>query len=86
MNWFRYPEFKPEPEEDYSAFTHSKRVMVFDGKKIQIGYLQKWDENEYEENWKQDGPDGYFIEGVTHWADLPEFPIDAEDKNFISMG
>jgi len=77
MNWLPFPQHVPEVGEDYLAFTQSIRVLMTDGKTIELGYLQIWtdEEDNYPNRWKLDGRDGYDFEGeVTHWMSLPELP------------
>jgi len=66
---------RPPVDEDYLAFTHSIEVLVTDGKKIWAGYLCVWEDDEYEAQWKMQGPDGWNLEGITHWMPFPELPV-----------
>ena len=72
--WILCLDELPKPEEDYISFTHSRDVLVYDGKQVRIGHLQVWEDNEYPPQWRESGRDGYEINGVTHWMPLPEPP------------
>jgi len=73
-NWIDAKDKKPPMSECYGEFWHSERVLVTDGYKQWLGYLQSWEADEYRQAWKMDGPDGYDIIGVTHWMPLPPLP------------
>lgn len=64
----------PPAGEDFGCFRHSVDVLVTDGRRQWVGYLQTWDGEEYPPAWKMKGPDGWDIDGVTHWMPLPELP------------
>lgn len=74
VEWYKYPEHIPPVDEDFYAFTYSKPVLVYNGKEIDFGYLQIWEGDEYEPQWRQNNRDGWDIKNVTHWAYLPEPP------------
>lgn len=72
--WIAWPETHPPAGEDFGCFRHSEDVLFTDGKKIWTGYLQTWDDEEYEARWFMSGPDGWTVDNVAHWMPLPELP------------
>ena len=67
----------PDVKEDYGSFSHSKTVLITDGKHIKMGYAQVWKDEVAKENevqWKLDGRDGYNIYGIIKWMELPSLP------------
>jgi hypothetical protein len=69
---------RPPIIEDYGCFFHSIDVLFTDGVDQWVGYLQTWEDEEYEPMWKMKGPDGWGVKNVTHWMILPFVP----NKNF----
>ena len=88
VNWIPFDAkdsegYLPKDEDDYGSFIHSQRVLIAVKGRLSwetwVGYLQTWTEGEDSEQWprrmwKLSGRDGYTLEGVTHWAELPEPP------------
>lgn len=64
------PPLKPSEVIDDELI--SDPVLVYDGWSILVGYLRR--EEDFGDQWKLSGRDGYNAEGVTHWAPLPEPP------------
>lgn len=63
------PEIKDEPLVGLDS--QSREVLVLTkNKQIWIAYLYQWDE-EYPAQWKIKGRDGYDLDNVTHWQELP---------------
>lgn len=66
----------PDPTRDYIAFTFSRKVLARrENGEVVLAYFQHWSclgDREFE-CWKQDGPDGYTLDDVARWADVPEF-------------
>lgn len=78
MKWHPAIEFPPV-EEHSMGIKRSRNVLIFDGKDILIGHAQQMDS--YSEDtepepveWVLIGRDGYRIEGITHWTNLPMPP------------
>ena len=65
---------RPPIGEDFGCFFHSVDVLFTNGKYQWVGYLQTWEEEEYEPIWKMKGPDGWDVKNVTHWMPLPYLP------------
>lgn len=73
VEWHPWPEHAPPPDVWYPS--HSCDVLISDGKKVYIGYLVKSDEPElWRDAWRLQGRDSYAIDGITHWAELPNLP------------
>ena len=70
------PDINPPKGEDYGSFNNSIDVLITDGKKIYMGYLQTYEENEHPSKWKLSGRDSYDAEfPVIGWTCLPNVPI-----------
>ncbi len=81
--WIDADSEKPPRKEYYGGFWHSMPVIVTNGKDIFMGYFQSWDDPEYNSGWKLKGPDGWAINGVTHWMYPPPLPnarLDGQEK------
>jgi|GEM_PF-729917 len=79
VDWKKYPDEKP-PVEDDGSLDRSIEVLVFDGRRVRVGYLQGGYDPDYDDfppRWKLEGPDMYDLDGVTHWAPLPAPPTTA---------
>lgn len=76
--WVDAEHQEPPMKDSLFGMHQSELVLVTDGKMRWLGYLQNWDKEEYPsewKTWKMSGPDGYNIEGVTHWMPLPHLPV-----------
>ena len=67
-----------EPDGKYDIYGISVEVMFTDGNDIYIGHAtvdkdEEWYDNGFQLTW-QTGRSGWQIDGVTHWAYLPELP------------
>jgi hypothetical protein len=74
---------RPPIGEGYGCFFHSIDVLFTDGVNQWVGYLQTWEDDEYEPTWKMKGPDGWDVKNVTHWSPLPSLPnasVEARQK------
>jgi len=64
------PDERPPVEYDYGCFTQSVTVIA----KTQYGwwaaFLQAYEDDEYEPQWKMAGPDGYDLNDVIEWRYL----------------
>jgi hypothetical protein len=65
---------RPQIEEEFGGVSRSIDVIFTDGKEQWIGYMETWENDEYEPTWKMKGPDGWDVENVTHWMPLPPLP------------
>jgi hypothetical protein len=76
-NWQKYPETKPPDNPDqcdaWWDHYHSDKVLIFDGRNIDIGYLRQICDDD-EPQWHENGRDSYYVDGVTHWRLLPGPP------------
>lgn len=64
----------PPATDDDGILFRSEDVLFTDGKKLWVGHLLTWAGNEYPEQWIMKGPDGWEVDGVTHWMPLPPAP------------
>ena len=78
--WVDAESKKPPKSECLGDYWYSEPVIVTDGKHQWVGYFQTWDDTDYLSAWKMSGPDGYRIDGVTHWMPLPPLPVKAKIK------
>lgn len=62
---------RPQAGEDFGCFVHSVDVLFTDGRNQWVGYLQTWEDEEYDPTWNMKGPDGWEVKNVTHWMPLP---------------
>ena len=79
MNWIKIEDDIPDMEENENYHKLTKTVLVTDGKDIEMGYMESYDDIEDDDfslDWYQVGRDGYKLDymEITHWMPLPELP------------
>ena len=73
--WLDAELHKPPRKECYGEFWTSEPVLiVVNGKEIQLGYYQSWDDDPQWNCWKLAGRDNLTIDVVTHFRTLPPLP------------
>jgi len=72
--WQPYPETKPSQGDHYPPFTDSEYVLAWDGRRVLQACLREHEDSTFYPRWVLVGPDGYYLDGVTHWHPLPKPP------------
>lgn len=65
----------PPTNEDVFGHCYSRDLLITNGREMFVGYYEVFKENPGWNGWRIKGRDGYNIDNVKYWRELPELPL-----------